>query len=144
MSDAVHQACKGRWRCTKNEKFDEYLGKHGIGFVLRKLVNKVPCTVELVQNEDGTWTIKEITYVRTASDTYTIDERHPAVHPVTQNPVFATTMEEDGKILNKGFASEDSEEVVEWASREILEDGTMLQIIYFGDVVCKRWFVKEQ
>ena len=53
-------------------------------------------------------------------------------------------MEEDGKILNKGFASEDSEEVVEWASREILEDGTMLQIIYFGDVVCKRWFVKEQ
>ena len=64
-----------RWKCSKNEKFDDYLGKHGIGFVTRKLVNKVPCTVEILENEDGSWTVNEITAVRTATSTYSIDER---------------------------------------------------------------------
>ena len=70
--------------------------------------------------------------------------RYVAVHPVTEKNVTANVTIEDGKIISRGFAGEDSEEVVEWTSRELLEDGTMLQIIYFGDIVCKRWFTKEK
>jgi len=143
MSDPIHGAMKGRWKCTKNEKFDDYLGKHGIGYMIRKIVNKVPCTVEIVENEDGTWTVNEVTAVRTASSTYSVGVRHSAIHPVTQNEVFAVVVIEDGKVIGRGFAGEDSEEVVEWTSRELLEDGTMLQLIHFGDLVCRRWFVKE-
>ena len=69
--------------------------------------------------------------------------RHTSVHPVTEKNVTACVSIEDGKIIGKGFAGEDSEDVTEWTSRELLEDGTMLQCIYFGDIVCKRWFVKE-
>ena len=80
MVDTVHLACKGKWKCTKNEQFDEYLGKHGIGYITRKLVNAVPCTLEIVQNEDGTWTVREITPVRTSTNTYEINVRWiPAV-----------------------------------------------------------------
>ena len=75
MVDTVHQASIGRWKCTRNEHFDDYLGKHGIGYVTRKLVNAVPCTLEIVQNEDGTWTVREITPVRTAVNTYKINVR---------------------------------------------------------------------
>ena len=75
MVDSVHQASIGRWKCTRNEHFDDYLGKHGIGYVTRKLVNAVPCTLEIVQNEDGTWTVREITPVRTAVNTYKINVR---------------------------------------------------------------------
>ena len=64
-----------RWKCTKNEKFDDYLGKHGIGYVTRKIVNKVPCTVEIVENEDRTWTVNEVTAVRTATSTYSLGVR---------------------------------------------------------------------
>ena len=67
-----------------------------------------------------------------------------SVHPVTEKNVTATVTIEDGKIISRGFAGEDSEEVVEWTSREMLEDGTMLQIIYFKDIVCKRCFTKEK
>ena len=69
--------------------------------------------------------------------------RHNAVHPVTLNPVYAIVIIEDGKVVSKGFKDADSDEVIEWTTRELLEDGTMLQIIYFGDLVCRRWFVKE-
>ena len=62
---------------------------------------------------------------------------------MTLNHVYAVVVVDDGKVLGKGFASEESEEVIESTTRELLEDGTMLQIIYFGDVVCRRWFVKE-
>lgn len=143
MTDPIHGALKGRWKCTKNEKFDTYLGKHGIGLLSRKLVNKVPCTVEIVENEDGSWTTNEVTAVRTAVGTYFIGERYESVHPVTEKQVTAIIIVEDGKVISKGFADKESEEVVEWMSRELLEDGTMLQIIYFGDIVCRRWFVKE-
>lgn len=143
MTDPTHGALKGRWKCTKNEKFDDYLGKHGIGFVTRKLVNKVPCTVEIIENEDGTWTVNEITAVRTATSTYSIGDRHNTVHPVTLNNVCAVVLIEDGKVVSKGFAGEDSEEVIEWSTRELLEDGTMLQVINFGGLVTRRWFVKE-
>ena len=222
---------------AKNEKFDDYLGKHGIGFISRKLVNKVPCTVEVIENEDGTWTVNEITAVRTASSTFTLGERwkgdedetgelgdrymkdwnfkidsirncdmiwtdserfkspsghdliekylqplwltvdmnlfwfyhkssmrwfsyilafligrfpiilfrahrHKAIHPVTQNEIFAVVVIEDGKQVSKCFAGEDSDDVLEWSTRELLPDGTMFQVIYFGDLVCRRWFVK--
>jgi len=143
MCADAHDAFAGKWKCTKQEKFDDYLGKHGLGYITRKLVNKVPCTVEVIKNEDGTWTVKEITAVRTAISTYSIDVRHTSVHPVTEKNVTACVSIEDGKIIGKGFAGEDSEDVTEWTSRELLEDGTMLQCIYFGDIVCKRWFVKE-
>jgi len=143
MTDPTHGALKGRWKCGKQEKFDDYLGKHGIGFVTRKLVNKVPCTVEIIENEDGSWTVNEITAVRTATSTYSIGVRHNAVHPVTLNPVYAVVVIEDGKVMSKGFAGEDSEDVIEWTTRELLEDGTMLQIIDFGGLVCRRWFVRE-
>lgn len=144
MCADAHDMFAGRWKCTKQEKFDDYLGKHGIGYITRKLVNKVPCTVEVIKNENGSWTVNEITAVRTATATYSIDVRYVAVHPVTEKNVTANVTIEDGKIISRGFAGEDSEEVVEWTSRELLEDGTMLQIIYFGDIVCKRWFTKEK
>jgi len=142
MADATQSALKGRWKCNKNEKFDDYLGKHGIGFISRKLVNKVPCTVEVIENEDGTWTVNEITAVRTASSTFALGERHKAIHPVTQNEIFAVVVIEDGKQVSKCFAGEDSDDVLEWSTRELLPDGTMFQVIYFGDLVCRRWFVK--
>jgi len=143
MTDPTHGAMKGRWKSTKNEKFDTYLEKHGLGIVKRKTVNKLPCTVEIIENEDGSWTVNEITAVRTATSKYFIGERHDSVHPVTLNEVSAIVVIEDGKIIAKGFADKESEDVAEWASRELLEDGTMLQVIYFGDIVCRRWFVKE-
>jgi len=143
MCADAHDAFQGKWKCIKNEKFDDYLGKHGINYITRKLVNKVPCTVEVIKNDDGSWTVNEITAVRTAGSTYSIGVRHGAVHPVTLANVTAIVIIEGNKIISKGFAGEDSEDVVEWTSRELLEDGTMLQIIYFGDLVCKRWFVRE-
>jgi len=144
MPPITHAEVAGRWKCTKQEKFDDYLGSHGIGYVTRKIVNQVPCVVEFVKNEDGTWTCNEITKVRTGTNTYAIGVRHSSVHPVTLKVVPAVIVEEDGKIVGKGFASDDSDEVVEWTSRELLDDGkTMYQIIQKGDLQCRRWFVRE-
>jgi hypothetical protein len=131
-----------RWKSTSNEKFDKYLGKHGLGLVVRKSVNSMPCHVTITKNEDGTWTVKEETYVRTAISTYALDVRHQTVHPVTQKVVTAIVTVEDGKVIGKCFEDENSEVVTEWTSRE-MKDGKMVQIIYFGDLVCTREFVRE-
>ena len=62
---------------------------------------------------------------------------------MTQQAITGLVIEDDGKIVSKGFATEDAEEALEWSTRELLPDGTMLQSIYLGEVVCKRWFAKE-
>jgi len=140
----THDALQGKWKCVKNEKFDDYLAAHGIPWVARKIVNKGSCHVIHVKNADGTWTVDEITAFRSSNTTYTVGERYNLKHPVTEGEINGIVEIDDaGRVVGKCFSSETSDEVVESNTKELLPNGQILQIIYFKNIVCKRYFEKE-
>jgi hypothetical protein len=120
------------------------LAAHGIGFIPRKIVNRGSCTVVIIKNKDGSWTVNNITAFRTGTATYTLGERYTLKHPVTLSEINGVVLlDEESKLNGKCFASETSYEVIERTTRELLPNGQMLQVIYFKDVVCNRYFEKE-
>jgi len=143
MGSTSHDDFVGRWKCVRNERFDGYLEAHGIGWFIRKLVNSSACTVEIIKHNDGSRTTNEITAYRTATVTFVVNVRYQTKHPVTLKNIWAVVTFIDGKEEGKCFANEESEDVTESTTRELLENGQMLQTIYFKDVVCRRWFEKE-
>ncbi|XP_063705336.1 probable fatty acid-binding protein [Culicoides brevitarsis] len=49
-----------KYKLEKSENFEEYMKELGVGFLIRKVGNSTYPTVELLKNEDGTFTLNTI------------------------------------------------------------------------------------
>ncbi|XP_053375067.1 fatty acid-binding protein, adipocyte-like [Mercenaria mercenaria] len=51
--EGFDESIGGKWKLLRNEKFDEYLGKMGIGYIKRKVACAFTTVMELIKLDDN-------------------------------------------------------------------------------------------
>merc|ERR1712203_1087001 len=62
----------GRYRLLKTENFDEFMKRLGVGLIKRKLANSVSPQNVIIINDDGSYTVRTESTVRTTELNFTL------------------------------------------------------------------------
>lgn len=54
---------------TSSDNFDEFMKAMGVGLIKRKLANSVSPSTEIIDNKDGTFTMKVVSKIKSSSFT---------------------------------------------------------------------------
>merc|ERR1712130_1091295 len=110
----------GSWKLVKNENFDEYMAKIGVGWVMRKAGAAATSTTTIAaEGSDVRITISST--VKSADNVYKIGVAQPET--TMDGRSVQSTVSWDGKVANIKY---------------VVEGSNMTQILETGGVTCKR------
>jgi len=123
----------GKWKLERQEKFDEYLSKVGVGLVKRKMANNLYPTQE-VNIEGDSIKIKNSLGKDVA---FTVGTEFEHESP-TGDKFMATGYWDGDKLCTK--ATVKGEDHI--TTREVVGE-EFIQTMIFGDITCKRVFKRS-
>ncbi|XP_041379338.1 fatty acid-binding protein, liver-like [Gigantopelta aegis] len=135
----IHEKFGGSWKMARSEKFEEYLEAMGVGIIKRTVASKLSPVLEISVEGDVVKVITKTT-IKTLPvegklgeefDTETLGRHEKTVYKF-----------EDGKLIATSVPI-DSKQKVSVIERDIV-DGELVQTMTVGDVVCKRYFCRNQ
>lgn len=121
-----------KYKLEKSEKFEEYMKELGVGFLVRKVGNSTYPTVELVKNEDGSYTLNTLSTFKNTSITFKVGEEFDEETVDGRKVKSVCTFEGDNKLLH-----EQKGEKPTTIEREFKED-EMTAKMTVNDIVCTR------
>ncbi|XP_070576162.1 sodium/calcium exchanger regulatory protein 1-like [Ptychodera flava] len=123
----------GKWKHDRSENLEELLAAMDVGMVMRKLAGSTSPTVDIAVADDGTWTIKAATAVKTMTSTFKLGEPFEESGPDGKKRKVAS-LEND--VLTVKVVDDPAGAVV---IREVV-DGQMIMTMTKGSVTAKRIF----
>jgi len=121
----------GGWKLVKNENFDEYMAKIGVGWVMRKAGAAATSTTTIAaEGSDVRITISST--VKSADNVYKIGVAQPET--TMDGRSVQSTVSWDGEVLLKSEAWDGKVANIKY----VVEGSNMTQILETGGVTCKR------
>lgn len=127
----------GTWKLEKNENFEEFLKALGVGILKRTAALKTSPSIEITQKGDDFVVIMK-TAIRNQEVKFKMGEEFKATDPLAGKEMTMKATWEGSKQVIKNVTDPDGIMV----TRELLEDGKMVQTQTKGTVSCKRFFTK--
>lgn len=142
--EGFEESIGGKWKLLRNEKFDEYLGIMGIGFIKRKVACAFTTVMELLKIDDGT--IRIITDGPKHSDSEVkVGEEIEECDPFDNKIRVKVTWDPQTRVLKtESYALAGSKAKTAFVERKIVDNGELLMEITLPDenFVCRRYFKK--
>ena len=126
----------GRYLMESSENFDDFMKALGVGMIKRKLANSVIPVNEIEIAEDGQYTIRTVTTVRTTEINFKLDE--PFIEDTIDGRKTQTIPTRTGNFLKldqKGDKSKGEKDSV--MTRDLVGDVITMKLIV-DNVVCTR------
>ena len=126
----------GRYLMESSENFDDFMKALGVGMIKRKLANSVIPVNEIEIAEDGQYTIRTVTTVRTTEINFKLNE--PFIEDTIDGRKTQTIPTRDGNLLKldqKGDKSKGEKDSV--MTRDLVGDVITMKLIV-DNVVCTR------
>merc|ERR1712045_521115 len=126
----------GRYLMASSENFDDFMKALGVGMIKRKLANSVIPVNEIEIAEDGQYTIRTVTTVRTTEINFKLNE--PFIEDTIDGRKTQTIPTRDGNLLKlyqKGDKSKGEKDSV--MTRDLVGDVITMKLIV-DNVVCTR------
>ena len=132
----VEDPLPGRYLMESSEKFDDFMKALGVGMIKRKLANSVVPTNEIEISDDGLYTIRTVTTVRTTEISFRLNETF--TEDTIDGRKTQTTPTRDGNFLKldqKGDKSRGEKDSV--MTRDLVGDTITMELIV-DNIVCTR------
>ena len=132
----------GRYRLVKSENFDEFMRKLGVGLVKRKLANSISPTNVIIVNDDGSYTIRTESTVRTTELNFQLGL--PFKEETLDGRITTTTATRIGNVLTLDQLGDQAKGEMSTKHIRDFQDGgdKMLMTLVASDVVCNRHYEK--
>jgi len=130
----------GRYRLLKTENFDEFMKKLGVGLVKRKLANSVSPMNVIIVNDDGSYTVRTESTVRTTELNFNLGV--PFKEDTLDGRVTDTTATRVGNILTLDQVGDKSRNDLDSKQIRDFNGDKMLMSLVVQDVVCHRYYEK--
>ena len=130
----------GRYRLLKTENFDEFMKKLGVGLVKRKLANSVSPQNVILVNDDGSYTVRTESTVRTTELNFSLGV--PFKEETLDGRITLTTATRIGNVLSLDQQGDSAKN--ELSSKQIRDfnGDKMLMSLIVEDIVCLRHYEK--
>lgn len=124
----------GRYLMESSDKFDEFMKALGVGMIKRKLANSIIPINEMEIADDGTYTLRTISTVRTTEINFKLDQKF--LEDTIDGRKTETTPTRNGNLLvldQRGQKGDKDSKM----TRE-LEGDVMIMKLFVDDVICTR------
>ena len=132
----VEDPLPGRYLMESSEKFDDFMKALGVGMIKRKLANSVVPVNEIEISDDGLYTIRTVTTVRTTEIHFRLNETF--TEDTIDGRKTQTTPTREGNFLmldQKGDKSRGEKDSV--MTRDLVGDTIKMELIV-DNIVCTR------
>ena len=132
----VEDPLPGRYLMESSEKFDDFMKALGVGMIKRKLANSVVPVNEIEISDDGLYTIRTVTTVRTTEIHFRLNETF--TEDTIDGRKTQTTPTREGNFLKldqKGDKSRGEKDSV--MTRDLVGDTIKMELIV-DNIVCTR------
>lgn len=126
----------GRYRLLSTENFDEFMKRLGVGLVRRKLANSISPVNVIIVNEDGSYTVRTETSVRTTELNFQLGI--PFDEPTLDGRVTKTTASRLGNVLTLDQKGDPAKHEKDSKMIRDFQGDSMYMSLIVEDVVCKR------
>ncbi|BES92125.1 unnamed protein product [Nesidiocoris tenuis] len=129
---SISQFAGIKYKLDKSEKFDEYMKALGVGLLTRKVGNSVSPVVELVVNDDGSYTIKSSSTFKNTAVNFKLGDEFSQETPDGRKVNTVITLEGDNKLVEVQKGDKETKIV-----REFTKDSVNMTLTV-DDIVCTR------
>lgn len=127
----------GKYTHTKSENLDNYFKAVGVPYIPRKMMCSTSPTIEILNNEEGQWTITTATMFRTTSYTFKLGEKYEESMP-GNNVIQCVTQLQDDKLITNLVGPDGSETT---RTYEFSDEGMTITYKHkASDVEAKRFY----
>lgn len=123
-----------KYKLQKSEKFEEYMQELGVGFLTRKVGNNTFPTVELVKNEDGTFTLNTLSTFKNTTIKFTPGEEFDEETVDGRKVKSVCSFEGDNKLVHEQKGEKPTKIVREFKEDEMAAEMTI------NNIVCTRLY----
>lgn len=130
----------GKWKQEREENLDAFLAAKGVPWFARKMAGSSALHMIIEDKQEEGYRLYQYTTFRTIMDLVFKLNIELDFKQMDGAACKAKFFFEDEKLIQENKVEGLSTDRI---SREILPDGTVLQTMTAGDIVCKRFFKKE-
>ncbi|KAL3856648.1 hypothetical protein ACJMK2_011376 [Sinanodonta woodiana] len=139
--EEIKEKLVGTWKVDRGENVEDFFRELGLNFITRKLAARgKPVSTISIEGDEITLAIQ--TPFWTMKDTFKLDEEFEKVTEGVKLKAVATY--KDGKLIIKQTPIEEGSSVKPQEVHRERVGEELLQTMYIGDVVCKRYCVRVQ
>lgn len=129
----------GKYKRTEEDKYEDFLSKLGVGFMVRKAATVSSPTMEIQELGDGKWKIITATKMKTMELVFEFGK--PVEEKTADGRDVTTTITQDGNTWNTDQKALKPGQKDVKVIREFSEKGIAVQMIC-EDVVSKQFFAR--
>jgi len=130
----------GRYTLLKTENFDEFMKKLGVGWTKRKLANSVSPVNVIIVNEDGSYTVRTETTVRTTELNFNLGITFK--EETLDGRITNTTAIRKGNVLTLDQQGDPKKGELNTLHIRDFQGDKMLMSLVAEDAVCLRYYEK--
>lgn len=123
-----------KYKLEKSENFEEYMKELGVGFLTRKVGNSTYPTVEMLKNEDGTYTLNTLSTFKNTTIKFKPGEEFDEETVDGRKVKSVCNFEGDNKLIHEQTGEKPTK-----IEREFKED-EMTAVMTINNIVCTRLY----
>uniref|UniRef100_A0A5S6QY04 FABP domain-containing protein n=1 Tax=Trichuris muris TaxID=70415 RepID=A0A5S6QY04_TRIMR len=125
----------GKYKLASSENFEAFMKELGVNFMLRKIAHNAVVIVEIIEEDDGFWILKNDSTFRHLQVRFRLGEPVEEVTPDGRHVLTTFTLDEDKLIQHQKATKNNEKDTI--ITRE-LRDGKLITTCQCEDVTCVR------